>query len=85
MQLAVGSRSLSIMAHQSFQNVLNMIWFNKLHPELSYFKFGISVVCPLLAPLLLRFQKELTVSSKNDEETPLEQEQAENETENEYL
>jgi hypothetical protein len=79
MQLAVASKSLSIMAHQSFQNVLNMIWLNKLNPDLAYFKFGISLFCPFLAPLILSFQKEHVLNTKNDEETPAESEQIENE------
>ena len=81
MQLAVASQSLSLMAHQSFQNVLNMIWFNKLNLDLSYFNFGISLCCPLLAPLMLSYQKEHVLNIQNDEEAQLESEQVEYENE----
>lgn len=69
MQIAVASNCLSIMAHQCFQNVLNKIWLNKLNPEMSSYIFGLATVCPLIAPLVLSFQKEKIVYVNSDEET----------------
>ena len=56
-QIAVASNSQSIMAHQSFQNILNKIWLNKLKHDFSFINLSISILCPLLAPMLLNFQK----------------------------
>jgi hypothetical protein len=67
-QVAVASNSLSIMAHQCLQNVLNNIWFSKLYHDLSYFKLGVSIACPLLAPYMLNFQKEQIMHLRSDEE-----------------
>ena len=67
-QVAVASNSLSIMAHQCFQNVLNNIWFSKLYHDLSYFNLAISIFCPLIAPFVLDFQKEQILPVKSDEE-----------------
>jgi len=37
MQLAVAAYNLNVIAHQSFQNVLQEIWFYKIAPDNSKF------------------------------------------------
>ena len=44
MQLSVAAYDLNLIAHQSFQNVLQEIWFYKIMPDNNKFKVISSII-----------------------------------------
>jgi len=57
MQVAVAAKSLSIIAHPCFQNILTNIWYRTILPDVSNKRLALAIVVPFAAPWVVRFQK----------------------------
>lgn len=57
MQIAIGSKSVNVIAHPCFQNLLVKIWYDRILPDVSNVNLAISFILPFLAPVLVNFQK----------------------------
>ena len=57
MQIAVASKSVNVIAHPCFQNLLVKIWYDRILHDVSNTSLAVSFILPFLAPVLVSFQK----------------------------
>lgn len=73
MQVAVAGKNLSFIAHPCFQNVLINYWYGRILPDVTKKSLALATFIPLLAPVFVRFKKEIKrhePAKMSDEEAP---------------
>ncbi|CAF0980027.1 unnamed protein product [Brachionus calyciflorus] len=67
MRIATSSRDLNFISMQSFQNVLDRIWYHRMLPDTNKAKLLICLVFPFLAPAIIKYRQKIDHNKEKSE------------------